>query len=492
MRFGDNRFFCFVAMSMENSLQIAGVRVTHLTHDSRKVQPGSAFFVLKGGRAHGADFTDEAVARGAGVIVTEHATENCPVPQYIVPDVREYMSLAAKEFFGNVADKMTLIAVVGTNGKTTCTYMLRHILTKWGVPPHAPPGIIGTLGSFIGDDCIATGLTTPDPIELHETLAEMYRRGVRTVIMEASAHAIHYRKLTGLTFRAAIFTNLSRDHLDFFETYEQYANTKIGFFGANVQTAVINADDPASLKIKHPNIVSYALDKPADFTATNLKLRAGGSEFKTGRARIALNLPGRFNVQNALACIAVAQNLGVQRKAICRALKTLPKISGRFNTFLLKLPRRKVTCVIDYAHTPDGLEKILTSVREFARKRIIAVFGCGGNRDTTKREIMGTIAARLADFAVITSDNPRFESPRAIMLQIEAGMKIYTQNYTLCENRAKAIYYALDMAQDGDMVVIAGKGGETYMEIEGTRHDYSDENVIRKYETTHTKRKKGG
>jgi len=443
------------------SFKIAGAEVTHLTHDSRTVRAGSCFFALSGGTANGTMYVRNAIAKGAAVIVTGEKLDE-PVPQLVVPNVREFMALASKRFHGDVCDKMEIIAVVGTNGKTTCAHILKHILGN-------KAETIGTLGPG--------NLTTPDPIELHAIFADMYLRGVRHVVIEVSAHAIHYCKVAGINFRTAIFTNISQDHLDFFGTMEKYAQTKVGFFGSAVQTAVVNADDPYGREIiaAHPNALKYSL-----VDAKGLKLAPVGSAFQYNGHRFNLNMAGQFNVYNALACILVAWDLGVRFTKIKRALKTLPPVPGRFNTFKTK---SGATAIIDFAHTPDGLEKILASVREITAKdaKVICVFGCGGNRDKTKREIMGSIAARHSDFVVITSDNPRDEAPRAIMLQIEAGVKASTDKYCLKEKRDEAVKYALEMAQHGDMVVIAGKGAETTQEIAGKFIPYTDEHIVRQY-----------
>ena len=439
--------------------KIADISVAHLTHDSRTVKQGSCFFVLNTKSANGKMYIKQAVSRGASIIVAEEKLDE-PIPTLVVPDVREFMSRAAKRFYGACCDKMDIIGITGTNGKTTCAHMLKHILGK-----HTE--IIGTLGPG--------KLTTPDPIELHEIFADMYRRGVRTVIMEVSAHAIHFRKIAGINFRTGIFTNLSQDHLDFFGTIDKYAQTKIDFMTSPaVHAVIVNIDDKYGREIiaTHKYSFKYSIHSVKD-----LQLTPNGSMFEFEKHRFMVNMAGRFNVYNALACIQTARELGIKWGKVNKALRTLPPVPGRFSV----IPCKGFSVIIDYAHTPDGLEKILTSCREFCAKRLIVVFGCGGNRDKTKREIMGAIAAKFSDYVVVTSDNPRYESPMAIMLQIEAGVKTVDKKYKLIEDRAEAVRHALGYAKEGDVVVIAGKGAETTQEIAGVFIPYTDEQIVREY-----------
>ena len=425
----------------------------------------------------------QAVARGAVLIVAEEKLEDITIPQLTVPNVREFMSLAAKRFHDNVCDKMDIIAVVGTNGKTTCAHMLKHILGK-------NTGVIGTLGASISYSSFVirhSSLTTPDPIELHEIFAQMYARGVRTVVMEVTAHAIHYHKVAGITFRAGIFTNITQDHLDFFENMEKYAETKVGFMTSEaIQTAIVNFDDPYGQQI-----------------AVNRRENGEKAVLYSISAlpKILQTTAPRFNVYNELACIYTALELRLKPRVIRKALKTMPQVPGRFNVYKTK---NKVTAIIDYAHTPDALEKLLTAARELVKDegRLVAVFGCGGNRDKSKREIMGSVAAKLSDYIVVTSDNPRDEPPMVIMLQIKAGIEthpvaatprhpsilkgscsvgFYAENYCLIENREEAVRYALDNAKAGDVVVIAGKGAETTQEIAGRFIPYNDSNIVKQY-----------
>ena len=460
--------------------------VTSLHHDSRTVSTGGLFFVLQGTKTNGVKFIKQAVRNGAVCIVTERTLVKCIVPQVMVPNVRKAMSLIAKTFYGNAVDDLRVIAVVGTNGKTTITHMLKHILESGG----EQCGIIGTLGIWYGDIKVDSNMTTPDPIKLHKIFSKMRDTGIKTVVMEVSAHAVYLHKLAGIVFDIAIFTNITRDHLDFFKSFEVYSKTKVDFFlnDKTVKTAIINTDDKFG-----QIIASKRTGKSINYSLENIKpqLFSDKSTFIVEGHEMILNIPARFNVQNALGCVLAVRNLGISYKQIKTALQTLPQIPGRFNTYRIK--GGKVTAIIDYAHTPDGLEKVIRSTREINTKgRIITVFGCGGNRDKLKRVIMGEISGMLSNYTIITSDNPRYEKPAIIMKQIEKGIRRVVSKherdlkYTLIQDRTEAINFALYKAKSGDTVIIAGKGGETYVEIKGQKIEYSDENVIKNYDTTQT------
>jgi len=415
-----------------------------------------------------------AVANGAVVVVAKTGTkiQDIKVPIMYVDDVRQSMSLCAKRFFGDVCDKMDIIGVTGTNGKTTCTYILRHLLGTKNI------GVIGTLGSFIGEEPIESKLTTPDPIQLHEIFATMYRRGVRTVVMEVTAHAIHYKKIAGIKFCVGMFTNLTQDHLDFFETMERYGATKIDWVAGNsVNLAITNRDDEYGRLVigKHPLVRQYGIDD-----VTELELFPSHSTFRLGKRKLTLNMGGRFNVYNALCCISAVKEMGLPITKIAKRLKSIQPVPGRFNIIKAK---RGYSVIIDYAHTPDSIEKILQSARELCKPgaRLICVFGCGGDRDSTKRPQMGQMSGTIADYTIVTSDNPRTESPISIMIQIEAGLKTVSENYELIEDRQTATKRAIEMAKRGDVIVIAGKGAEVTQEINGVFHKYSDTETVKQY-----------
>ena len=466
-----------------------GVAVTHLTHDSREVLTGGLFFAIKGHDINGEMFAINAVARGAVTVVVEERIAN-QVPQIIVPNVRRAMSLIAKAFYNNVADDLTIVGITGTNGKTTTAHVVSHILRSAGFNV----GTIGTLGATYGPgtnpeghEFIECELTTPDPIQLHRMFKFMYGEGVRYIVMEASAHAIHLDKLAGINFQVGVFTNLSQDHLDFFRNYRHYADTKVNWFDENIRRWVVNVDDMESALIQNrfdensrglDEFIAYSIDD-----ASKVKFSATDTRFKIVRTKFRVPLVGRFNLYNILASINVALALGLSLKKIRKALKSLPAVPGRFNAVRVG----KATAIVDYAHTPDSLENVIKTCRDIVagtNRKIITVFGCGGNRDREKRPKMGMIAGKLSDRVVITSDNPRTEPPLSIMKQIEAGAKLYTDRYTCIEDRTQAVHYALSKARPGDIVLIAGKGAEPYMDIGGRKIPYSDYEVINLYNST--------
>ncbi len=481
---------------------VAGVKVavSGLYHQSQLVKADGLYFALKDGT-----YVDEAVKNGATVIVSQIGA-NVQVPKNVlhieVVNVRESMALAAKEFYGNVVDKMRVTAVVGTNGKTTTTYIMQHILE---MATGKNVGVIGTTGVLNAGKTWegVTTLTTPDPIDLHRAMACMYRNGVRDVVMEISAHAIYYHKIAGINFAGVIFTNITQDHLDFFQTFENYKDTKIGFFyDLKNGAVVINADDKYGLEVaaaveNKPDIyaISYSL-KHDTIVGTaqwafvdQVNLSVDGSDFILGKAGAChLAIPGLYNVYNAVAAALLASHYGVNWVTIKEALATVPAVPGRFNLYEI----HGVHAIIDYAHTPDGLEKLLENARAILPQsaRLLVVFGCGGDRDRLKRPKMGAIAYRLADYVILTSDNPRTEDPEAIIDEIERGIKTMNVNtlnqhlngtefkYARMADRTQAIEYAFSQAKSGDMVVIAGKGHENYMEINHQKIPYMDSKVL--------------
>jgi UDP-N-acetylmuramoyl-L-alanyl-D-glutamate--2,6-diaminopimelate ligase len=463
------------------------IEITGLSHNSKTVKRGDLYFALRDNT-----FAAEAVSNGAAAAVT---CENCGnIPCAVVSNVRETMALTAK-LFHNVSDKMKIFGIVGTNGKTTASYILKHILeTCTG----KKVGIIGT---------ITNALTTPDPIDLHKLLFEMYKNKIRTAVMEISAHAIHYHKVAGIKWAGVIFTNITQDHLDFFRSFAEYKNTKISFFNnPNIRLAAVNADDAYGAEIlmnipKNTKTVTYSCDGNADFTAKDIKLTPNGTDFILNypqNSQIHIPICGGFNVYNVIACVALAVKYGIKWEKINSALITLPQVAGRFNTYTVN----GVTVIIDYAHTPDGLKNILTAGRGMlnsGNSKLISVFGCGGDRDRTKRGIMGQISVALADYTVITSDNPRTENPADIIAEIERGiitqdisavvdnvLDITPSKYIKITERKDAAEYALTQAKSGDIVVIAGKGHENYMDINGEKIPYSDAETVKNWIAAHT------
>lgn len=452
--------------------------ITGISTDSKHVMRGDLFVCFAGGEHDGHDFAEEALAAGAVALVCERELD-LPAPQVIVKDGRAAAGEAASAFYGHPEQKLKVIGITGTNGKTTTAHMLASVLSEAG----KACGIVGTLGIRYANKEIAPELTTPDPVYLYKIFADMAACGVEYVVMEVSAHALYFGKTDGISFEAGIFTNLTEDHLDFFGTMENYAAAKEKLFRpGRCRFAVLNYDDAEGRKIGAgcKNAFSYALENPADVFAVDIRENIDGSRFVLNLFDelydIRLRLAGLHNVYNAMAAAECASLLGVSIPVIAAGLAKLPQVSGR----LEHVGRvRGADIFVDFAHTPDGLEKALSALRRHCKGRLICVFGCGGNRETQKRPVMGGVSARLADFTVLTSDNPRYEDPFDIILQIEAGVRPVTDEYVIVVDRESAIGYAVDMLQRGDVLLIAGKGGERYQEIMGVRHIYSDVAAVR-------------
>lgn len=464
--------------NIEEIVGSSDVEINNLCQDHREVREGSMFFCIKGQNSNGETFVKLARNYGAVCVVCERKLE-LDLIQVVVKDVREAMSAFACNFYGNPSEKLKLIGVTGTNGKTTTCHLISSIIKNSG----RKIGVIGTLGIFYEEKYIPPKLTTPDPIFLNRVLKDMADNGVEYVAMEASAHAISLRKLFGLRFCAKVFTNFTPDHLDFFKTMDEYFKAKISFFDDVKHCfAVYNSDDDRVRNsfIKSGKMsFSFGIKNPSDVFAVNIKETLDGTFFTMNVydeiVEIFCKLNGLFNVCNCLAASAVCYKLGFDADSIKRGLNAVNAVSGRAE----RVKNEKNKCVfIDYAHTPDGLKQILSSLRKTTKKRLVCLFGCGGNRDKTKRAVMGEIAGEYADFTVLTSDNPRFEDPDAIINDVEKGLKKKTDNYITCEDRRKAIAYALSYIQDGDVLLIAGKGAEDYQEIMGTKLPFNDKKYV--------------
>ena len=447
-----------------------------VTTDSRRVAPGALFAAYRGSVSDGHAFLAAAVKAGAIAAMVEHPVAEVRVPQIVVRDGRLAAGAAAALAHGDPASALTLLAVTGTNGKTTTVALLRHLFGE-----EAPAGSIGTLGAIDGTGTVLPGtgnLTTPGPVELQAALAALRDGGVRTVAMEASSHSLAQDRVAGLRFRAAVFTNLTRDHLDYHGTEERYLEAKLRLQGylAPDGVAITNAGDPAWRAVApRPGNLSFGLEVPADVTARDVEGDAGGMRFTlvAGRAehRIALPLLGRFNVENALAAAAAALALGHDPARVAALLRQAPQVPGRME----RIAERPCVVLRDYAHTPDALERALVALRPLTAGRLIVVFGAGGDRDRGKRPTMGRVAAQGADLAIITSDNPRTEDPERILDDIEAGMGDVP--HLRIEGRRAAIVRALSIAAAGDTVLLAGKGHEDY-QVLGTQKLPFDERAI--------------
>ena len=441
------------------------MEIADVCHDSRAVTEHAMFVAISGFAVDGHKFVPMAQEKGAAVILCEHKPQSGSY--VLVKDTRLALALVGANWFGHPADKMTMIGITGTNGKTTSTYLLKHILEKTN---KAKVGLVGTIQNMIGDEVLETERTTPESFELQKLFKEMYDAGCTHVIMEVSSHALVLSRVAGIRFQAGVFTNLTQDHLDFHKTMEEYCKAKSKLFSV-CDAGAINADDSYAKAVlaeaKCPMITYTAAGNAADLTASNIKLNARSVEFEAAyggkTAQITLHIPGTFSVYNALGVCAAALSLGVDLQQIAAALATAGGVRGRAE--VVPTPGQDYTVLVDYSHTPDSLENILKTAREFCRGKLIAVFGCGGDRDPIKRPIMGRVGAELADFVVVTSDNPRTEDPMKIIAQVEAGVKEKDTPYTVIENRREAIRWAMDHAQAGDVIILAGKGHETYQEI---------------------------
>lgn len=455
----------------------ADTDITDIGYNSRKVVPGSVFCCIVGLNFDGHNFAEQAVANGAAALLVERELP-IDVPQLITDDARKGMALISAAFFGHPEREMRLVGVTGTNGKTTTTYMVKSIAEQAGMKV----GIIGTIRNMIGTESLYTERTTPESVDLYRLLRLMADRSVDLVVMEVSSHALDQNRVYGLPFDVGLFTNLTQDHLDYHKTFENYLQAKKKLFYASKQ-AVINADDPYSARMSEGltcPVTTFGVRDKADIAGSNIDITTRGVVFDlhtpSGDIRIDLPIPGLFSVFNAMGSVGAALALGLSLQQIKSGLEIMTSVSGRLES----VPTgRDFSVFIDYAHTPDALENVLKTVREFAKSRILCVFGCGGDRDRAKRPIMGEIGGRYSDLAIITSDNPRSEEPMSIIDSIEEGIRRTGTHYTVIENRREAIRHALAEAGPDDIVLIAGKGHENYQEINGKRYRFDDKETVK-------------
>ena len=438
--------------------------ITGICYDSRAVKPGNLFVAICGYDTDGHKYIPMALEKGAACVLCEKAPAE---GEYVLlSDTRRGLALAGANWYGNPAGEMTMIGITGTNGKTTTTYLVKHILEDC---LGAKVGLVGTIQNMIGDEVLHTERTTPESLELQALFRHMADAGCTHVVMEVSSHALSLHRVDGVTFDVGVFTNLTQDHLDFHKTMEEYCRAKAMLF-ARSKVGAVNVDDPWAKEIlAHATcpVITYSAKGQAALEATDIRLEphhvAFTAHYQGTETACTLGIPGAFSVYNALSAMSAALALGIAPEKAAASLATARGVKGRAE--VVPTPGKDYTVLIDYSHTPDSLENILKTVREFARGRVIAVFGCGGDRDPIKRPIMGKIAADLADLVVVTSDNPRTEDPMAIIDQILVGIPKDQTPTTVIENRRQAIRWAMDNAQAGDVIVLAGKGHETYQEI---------------------------
>lgn len=451
------------------------VDIEYLSNSTIDIRENTLYFCISGTNVDGHQFANMAVNKGSVALVVEKPL-NIDVPQIVVQNVRKSIGIMASNFYQNPRKSFGLIGVTGTNGKTTTTYMIKSILETAGFRV----GVIGTIGVVVGDKTLKATLTTPDPIQLHQIFALMREEGADYVVMEVSAHAIALDKMAGVVCDVGILTNITQDHLDFFGDMDKYKETKLKFLSDEFcKTKVINIDDDIILDTflsgRISNAVTFGLDNPSDVFAIKINYSMLGTTYFLNLCdnvgAVNTRLIGEFNLYNAMGAATACLMLGVDTESIFLGLSTCDFVPGRCNIIPLK---NGAYAVIDYAHTPDGLQKILTSIRQICKSRLYCLFGCGGNRDATKRPIMGQISAKFADFTVITSDNPRLEDPDSIIEQIKEGVTGITDQYICIQNRKEAILNTINSLSSGDVLVIAGKGAEDYMDIAGKKIPYSD------------------
>lgn len=447
--------------------------ITDVTCDSRNVTEGSMFFCISGYKSDGHDYAVGAVEKGAAALVVTRYLD-VDIPQILVKDDREAMAVLSSNFFGKPQELMKIVGITGTNGKTTTTYLCADIAKILG----KRVGIIGTICNYIIDEEIKTSNTTPESVELFRLLRRMADRGVEVVFMEVSSHSLCLKRVFGISFDIGVFTNLTQDHLDFHKTMEEYAKAK-GKLLENSKLSIINGDDNWSDTLKKHcsnEIITYGLDSKNDAYAYGVQAYSSKNTFKLKilgeELDITIGIPGQFSVYNAVCAAVICKKLGYSNRAIEQGLLSTKGVDGRCQV----LKDKPYTIILDYAHTPDGLKNILSTFKGFGR--IVCLFGCGGDRDPVKRPIMGEIAGNNSDFVILTSDNPRFEEPMSIIKMAEKGLKKTGAEYTVIEDRRQAIKYAIANAKSGDIIILAGKGHETYQDIKGVKHDFDEKKIV--------------
>lgn len=462
------------------------IEIKNIAYDSRKVMEGSLFVCIEGYKLDGHNYINDAISKGAAALITEkevEVPEGFPFIRY--NNTRKVLAELSAKFYGYPSRKLNLIGVTGTKGKTTTTFMIKSILEQAG----HKVGLLGTIANYVGDNIIEAQRTTPESLEIQEMFSDMVRQGVDTVVMEVSSHSLELYRVHACEFDVGVFTNLTQDHLDFHLNFENYFNAKAKLFDI-CKYGKTNADDEYGRRLiemgKCP-MQSFGIELPADISAKEINVQPEGTTFTAqtpnGNINIHVPIPGKFSVYNSLSAISVCMNLNVSSDDIIKGLKNL-KVPGRAETVETK---ENYTVMVDYAHSPDSLKNILEAVKGYASGRIVSIFGCGGDRDRTKRPMMGRISGELADFTIITSDNPRSEEPETIISEIEEGIKETKGEYIILSDRREAIEYAIKNAIDRDIIVIAGKGHEPYQIFKDKTIHFDDREVAREAISMYTK-----
>ncbi len=461
--------------------------VESIAYDSRRVQRNGLFVALRGEKSDGHQFIEQAVEKGATVIVTEHEVQSPRATCVVVDNTRCALADLAGTFYQQPARRLKLAAVTGTNGKTTTTFLVKHICEKAGLRC----GLLGTVRYEIADRVLPAVRTTPESLDVYDLLGQMVNAGCKAAAMEVSSHALAQERVRGLEWDVAVFTNLTQDHLDFHGTMENYFEAKARLFTGLAEqkakvkaTAVINLDDPYGARLadrlaKKVSVITYGVGVHADFRASNYHAEFAGTSYQLdakGKSYLVrVPLIGRFNVANSMAALAAASSMGISLREAILSLGRSPQVPGRLEAVPAK---RQFQVFVDYAHTPDALLNVLKTARELSPRKLIVVFGCGGDRDKQKRPLMGRVADENADYSIITSDNPRKENPEAIIAEAEKGFR--SSRYEKITDRAEAIARAIELAQPRDIILIAGKGHEAYQEFADHTVPFDDIQVARR------------
>ncbi|OGO79009.1 MAG: UDP-N-acetylmuramoyl-L-alanyl-D-glutamate--2,6-diaminopimelate ligase [Clostridiales bacterium GWB2_37_7] len=457
------------------------IDIQDVVYDSRKVTPGCVFICITGFKVDGHEYIKAAISRGAVAAIIEKDVEAEGITIIKVSNTRKVMPLIGSNFYQHPTNRLKLIGITGTNGKTTTTYLIKSILEQ----AHKKTSIIGTISIKIGNEEVASSRTTPESIDLQQLFREMLDKDMEYTVMEVSSHALDLGRVDHCSFRISIFSNLTQDHLDYHKNFDNYREAKKKLFYKTTHANIINIDDvhgkliAEDIKLLKVPLITYGIDNDADIMAKNIEIDSKSIKFTLVTPQYSIDLqnktPGRFSVYNCLAAAATAYVEGIDRNIIKEGLMNINNVPGRSEVVNIDKP---YTVIIDYAHSPDSLENILSSIRQYTEGRVITVFGCGGDREKEKRPIMGEVAGRLSDYCVITSDNPRSEEPESIIKQVEQGIRNTNCDYICIENRKDAIKYALTIARQKDVVLLAGKGHETYQVLKDSTVHFDEREII--------------